>query len=96
VARRGRPCIRLTLNIAQRTELQRRVRAGTSCQRDGLRARIILASEEGDSAAAVARRVVTHPRTVERWRDRFRRHGVPGLQDIERADFSGGTRGSGH
>jgi len=85
VARRGRPCIRLTLNAEQRAELQRRVRAGTSCQRDGLRARIILASEDGDSAAAVARRVAAHPRTVERWRDRFRRHGVRGLHDKPRS-----------
>ena len=84
MAHRGRPSVRLTLNVEQRTELQRRVRAGTSCQRDGLRARIILASEEGGSATAVARRVGVHPRTVERWRARFRRHGVRGLHDKPR------------
>jgi transposase len=84
VAHRGRPCIRLTLNAEERSELQRRVRAGTSCQRDGLRARIILGSEDGGSAVAVARRVGVHPRTVERWRDRFRRHGVRGLHDQPR------------
>ncbi len=84
MARRGRPCVRLTLDAEQRAELQRRVRAGTSCQRDGLRARIVLSSEDGGSAVAVARRVGVHPRTVERWRDRFRRHGVPGLHDKPR------------
>jgi len=84
VARRGRPCVRLTLNAEQRAELRRRVRAGTSCQRDGLRARIILASEDGGSAAVVARRVGVHPRTVERWRDRFRCHGLRGLHDKPR------------
>ena len=84
MARRGRPCVRLTLNAEQRAELQRRVRAGTSCQHDGLRARIILASEDGGSAAVVARRVGVHPRTVERWRERFRRDGVRGLQDKPR------------
>ncbi|HEX2482309.1 MAG TPA: IS630 family transposase [Methylomirabilota bacterium] len=84
MARRGRPCVRLTLNAEQRAELQRRVRAGTSCQRDGLRARIILASEDGGSAAVVARRVGVHPRTVERWRDRFRCHGLRGLHDQPR------------
>ncbi len=76
--------MRLTLNAEQRAELQRRVRAGTSCQRDGLRARIILASEAGGSAVAVARRVGVHPRTVERWRDRFRRQGLRGLHDQPR------------
>ena len=76
--------MRLTLNAEQRAELQRRVRAGTSCQRDGLRARIILGCEDGGSAATVARRVGVHPRTVERWRDRFRRHGVRGLHDKPR------------
>jgi len=84
VACRGRPCVRLTLNVEQRAELQRRVRAGTSGQRDGLRARIILACEDGGSAAEVARRVAVHPRTVERWRDRFRRHGLGGLHDQPR------------
>jgi transposase len=76
--------VRLTLNAEQRAELQRRVRAGTSCQRDGLRARIILACEDGGCAAAVARRVGVHPRTVERWRDRFRRQALPGLHDKPR------------
>ncbi|MGH7318154.1 MAG: IS630 family transposase [Candidatus Rokuibacteriota bacterium] len=34
--------------------------------------------------AAVARQVGVHSRTVERWRARFRRHGVNGLQDKPR------------
>ena len=72
------------LDAEQRAELQRRVRAGTSCQRDGVRARIILASEAGGSAAAVARRVGVHPRTVERWRSRFRGQGLRGLHDKPR------------
>lgn len=84
MACRGRPCVRLALDAEQRAELQRRVRAGTSCQRDGLRARIILASEDGGSAVAVAQRMGVHPRTVERWRDRFRRHGLRGLHDKPR------------
>src|SRR5256885_13011873 len=74
----------MTLNAEQRAELERRVRAGTSFQRDAQRARIILASEDGESAAAIAPRVGVHARTVERWRTRFRRHGLPGLQDLPR------------
>jgi hypothetical protein len=74
----------VTLDAEQRAELQRRVRAGTSLQRDVGRARIILACEPGGSAAAVAQQVGLHPRTVERWRARFQRHGVDGLQDKPR------------
>jgi transposase len=72
------------LDHEQRAALQRRVRAGTSPQREARRARIILAAEVGGSARAVAREVGVHPRTVERWRTRFRRHGVAGLQDQPR------------
>ena len=46
---------------------------------------MVLAAEDGDSAAAIARRVGVHPRTVERWRARFRHAGLPGLQDKPRS-----------
>jgi transposase len=72
------------LDAEQRAELERRVRAGTSFQRDAVRARIILASAAGCKPMGVARRVGVHPRTVERWQARFRRHGVAGLQDKPR------------
>src|SRR5262245_36983533 len=72
------------LNAEQRTELERRVRARTSFQRDAVRARIILACEEGGSASAIAQRVGVHARTVERWRVRFQRHGLAGLHDRPR------------
>jgi transposase len=84
VGRRGRPSVQIVLDEPQRTELQRRVRAGTSAQRDAVRARIILACAQARSAAAVAREVRVHPRTVERWRARFRRAGLPELQDRPR------------
>jgi transposase len=72
------------LDAEQRAELQRRVRAGTSLQRDVTRARIILACEQRGSVRAVARQLGIHPRTVERWRARFQRHGLAGLQDQPR------------
>jgi len=72
------------LDEEQRVELGRRVRAGTSFQRDALRARIVLASEDGESARAIARRLGIHSRTVERWRRRFQRHGLAGLHDRPR------------
>jgi transposase len=72
------------LDEPQRAELQRRVRAGTSAQRDVMRARIILGCAQDGSAVAVAHQVGVHLRTVERWRGRFRRAGLPGLQDRPR------------
>ena len=65
-------------------ELRRRVRAATTSQREALRARIILGCEEGGSAQEVARRSRAHPRTVERWRARFLRLGLLGLEDRPR------------
>ncbi len=62
----------------------RRVRAATSTQRDARRARIILACAEGGSARAVAARVGTSVRSVERWRGRFLRKRLDGLGDAPR------------
>jgi len=60
------------------------VRAATTPQRDVLRARIILECAQGQDAKTVARRVGTHSRTVERWRSRFVRKGLVGLNDLPR------------
>lgn len=84
MAGRGRPCVTVTLTAEERGELERRVRAVSGSQRDASRARMILACERGGSAAEGGRRVGVHPRTVERWRSRFRRHGLAGLQDAPR------------
>ena len=45
------------------------------------RARMILASAEGLTNAAVARRVGVTPQTVGKWRRRFRAAGIQGLHD---------------
>ena len=72
------------LDVKQRAELERRVRATTSAQRDVSRARIILGCADGGSAEAVARRVGVSSRTVERWRARFLAKGLDGLHDAPR------------
>lgn len=82
--RRGRPPLRLKINPLHRAELQRRVRAPTSLQREALRARIVLACEHAQSAQEVARGCGVHPRTVERWRGRFIHQGLEGLEDQPR------------
>jgi transposase len=76
--------VKVTLTNEQRAELQRRTHAATSTQREARRARIVLACEEGDSADAVARRVGVDPSTVYRWRSRFVRMGLEGLDDQPR------------
>lgn len=85
MARRGRPPVRVSLDPEQQGELERRIRAATSTQRAALRARIILACAKGHSAEEVAHRCGVHSRTVERWRSRFRRQGLPGLEDKPRS-----------
>ena len=79
--RRGRPPGRVPLEPEQRAELQRRIRAATSTQREALRARIILACAVGSKTVEAAARCGVHPRTVERWRSRFLRFGLKGLED---------------
>ena len=82
--RRGRPLARVQLQPKQSAELQRRVRAATSTQREALRARIILACAEGLKTLEAARICGVHARTVERWRSRFLRLGLKGLKDRPR------------
>lgn len=82
---RGRPPRKVSLEAVHRQELDRRVRAATSTQREALRARIILACEPGASAQQIARKIGVHPRTVERWRSRFLRAGLEDLQDAPRS-----------
>lgn len=84
MARRGRPAVTLVLDDPVRAELQRRTRAQTSTQRTARRARIILACEGKRGAHEVAGDVGAHPSTVERWRARFVREGLAGLEDRPR------------
>jgi len=77
--------VTVALTAKQRGELRRRVRAVSGSQRDAVRARIILACEIGDRAADIAQGLGMHARTVARWRARFVRHGLAGLQDMARS-----------
>jgi len=84
VARHGRPPTQVVLDDDMRIELQRRMRAWTSSQREASRARIILACEIHKTAEAVGRAIRVHPTTVERWRARFLKLGLAGLDDRPR------------
>ncbi len=61
----------VTLPTSLREMLQQRARAGTSAFRDVVRARIALMAEQGETNAAIARRVGCDVKTVRTWRDRI-------------------------
>ena len=85
VPRLGRPPKKVELTPEERAELVRRIRAPTSAQRAVLRARIILESADGRTAVAVAKALGVHSRRVERWRSRFSKSGLAGLEDRHRS-----------
>lgn len=60
------------------------MRAASGSQRNASRARIILACEVHGSAKAVGRAIRVHSSTVERWRTRFLKLGLLGLEDRPR------------
>lgn len=82
--RTGRPKQELIVTEAQREELQRLTRRQKTAQSLALRARIILACEEGISNLEVAKRLHTTGATVGKWRNRFCERGLDGLYDEPR------------
>ncbi len=74
----------LEVSDADRGELERRVRAHTSAQRDVKRARIVLLASEGVSNTKIAEQVGMDVKNVGRWRRKFAERGMPGLKDDPR------------
>jgi len=72
------------LAAESREQLERWVRSSTTEQRLALRARIILAAADGAFTGEIAERLRIRPATVSRWRTRFARAGIAGLQDNPR------------
>lgn len=77
----GRPLAPLTLTDEQKDQLDGIARSNTLPYTLVLRTRMILASAEGLTNTAVARRFGVTPQTVGKWRRRFRAAGVEGLHD---------------
>ena len=74
----------MNLTAEERAELVARARAATSTQRCAGRARIILECERGGTAEQIARRLGTSTSRVERWRSRFLKKRLAGLEDRPR------------
>jgi transposase len=75
----------LVLTDAERAELQHRVRAHTTPQRDVTRARIVLLAADGLANRQIARLVGLDPDRVGSWRRRFAHERFAGLIDRPRS-----------
>jgi len=75
----------IELTEEEREVLARRVRATTTPSRDVLRARIVLRAAQGRRNDQIAPQMGVSTAVVSRWRTRFARHGMAGLQDAPRS-----------
>lgn len=81
----GRPKADVVLSAEESAVLERWARRGKTAQRLALRARIVLACAEGVDSKVVAARLRVTAQTVCKWRGRFVRHRLEGLQDEYRS-----------
>jgi transposase len=75
----------IELTNEERTELEHRLRAQTTAHRDRQRAEVILLSAEGVPGAKIAPRVGLSKQSVAKWRQRFLKEGLAGLDDAKRS-----------
>lgn len=81
----GRRAKGFSFGEADRLELERIGRSRTAARRLVDRAKIVLGCCDGEAQNAIARRLGTRPNTVSKWRDRFARLGLKGLEDAPRS-----------
>src|SRR5579863_7364028 len=75
----------ITLSPEEDSMLRQWVRAGTTEQRLAERAQIVLWASQGQSTVQIAHSLRTRPARVSKWRQRFARHRLEGLQDGPRS-----------
>jgi transposase len=75
----------IRLSEEERGTLLKWIRSSTTEQRLVFRARIVLEAAQGSSTAEIASALQTRPGTVSKWRNRFHREGLTGLQDAPRS-----------
>ena len=74
----------IELTKAEREELAMRARRYTSPHRDVIRAKIILLAAQGVPNEVIASRLDTPRQIVSKWRKRFYRVRLPGLEEEPR------------
>jgi transposase len=75
----------ICLSPEENRMLQQWSRAGTREHRYAERARIILLASQGETTVQIACTLRTRPARVSKWRQRFARHRLAGLEDVPRA-----------
>ncbi len=74
----------IELSKTEREELAARARRYTSPYRDVIRAKIVLLAAEGLANDIIAARLDTPRQVVSKWRQRFYRTRLPGLEEEPR------------
>jgi transposase len=74
----------ISLSDGERETLLSWTRSGATQHRLVERAKIILSAAEGQTTKMIAERLKTRPARVSKWRTRFVREGIEGLQDVPR------------
>ena len=74
----------ISLSNEEREELESRARKYTSPYRDVIRAKIVLLAAQGLSNDVIALRLDTPRQIVSKWRQRFYRKRLPGLDEQPR------------
>ena len=75
----------IVLSSAERTVLTVRTHAARVAHRDVVRARIVLAADDGQPNGRIADELGLHVDTVRKWRRRFAADGLDGLADLARS-----------
>lgn len=76
---------KLRVSTSDREALESWLRASKTPRSHALRARIVLGSLEGATAAEVAADLQVSAATVHKWRARFQESGIEGLRDLQRS-----------
>ena len=77
----GRPKLALELNSQEREQLESFARSRSLPASLSLRARMVLASAEGEPNSSISQRLQVNKTTVRKWRTRFIELRVKGLYD---------------